>query len=147
MERKDIISKIIEEHRKTIANLRQSVEEYKTASDLDEESTLDPEDFSNQTQAKDLQLRFEKILNEAEQNLAFLEDEQEAFHFDIEKGSLVETHKNIFFIGVSVSKFEFAGKEVISFSEDAPVFENLKNKTVGDVVTIGAIESKITAVF
>ena len=143
MKRTAIINIIIEEQTVVIESLKQSVERYKTASDLDEESTHDPEDFSHQTQAKDMQLRYEKMLREADQNLSFLEGELKAKHDKIENGTLIETDKNFIFVGISVPSFEFEGKEVIAFSDHAPVFQNIKGKSKGDSVEIGSKSVKI----
>lgn len=138
MKRADIITIIIEEQKVVIESLKQSVEHYKIASDVDEESTHDPEDFSNQTQAKDMQLRFEKMLKEAEQNLAFLEGELKQSHEKIEKGTLIETDQSFLFVGISVPPFKFENKEVIAFSDHAPVFQNIKGKSKGDTVEVGS---------
>ena len=143
MNREAIINKIIEEQKIVITSLEDSVQRYKVASDLDEESTHDAEDFSHQTQAKDMQLRYEKMHREAQQNLAFLEKEVKLTHDKIENGSMVETNKSFLFVGISVPVFEIDGKEVITFSEKAPVFENIKNKNVGDEVEIGNQSFKI----
>ena len=137
MNRKDILDKIILEQNKVIASLQQSVDQYRTASDIDEESTHDSEDYTNQSIAKDMQLRFEKMMNEAVQNLNFLENEKEITHTEIENGSLIETDKNYFFIGISVPVFKVDGKEVISFSEKAPIFAEIKGKNSGEIVKIG----------
>lgn len=137
MNRKTIINRIIAEQKKVIDNLSTSVKRYSVASDIDEESTHDPDDFSQQTQAKDMQLRYEKMRNEAEHQLHFLEGELKETHEKIEAGSLVETDKNFIFVGISVSVFEVEGKEVISFSERAPIFEQIKGKVKGDAIKIG----------
>ena len=137
MKRDLILEKLIAEQRKVIESLQQSVNQYKSASDMDEESTHDPEDFSHQTHAKDMQLRFEKMLSEAEENLSFLMNEKESSHDMIEKGSVIETDKNFLFVGISVPVFEVNGKEVISFSDNAPIFEGFKGKKIGDRVKIG----------
>ena len=137
MKRDLIIEQLIAEQRKVIESLQQSVNQYRTASDMDEESTHDPEDFSHQTQAKDMQLRFEKMLSEAEENLSFLMNEKESSHDMIEKGCVIETDKNFLFVGISVPIFKIDGKEVISFSDNAPVFEGFKSKKIGDSVKIG----------
>lgn len=138
MKRVDIITIIIEEQKVVIDSLEQTVERYKIASDLDEESTHDPEDFSQQTQAKDMQLRYEKMLKEANQSLAFLETELKEMHEKIEKGTLIETDKNFLFVGISVPVFIFEDKEVVAFSDHAPVFQNIKGKNRGDTVTVGS---------
>ena len=146
MKRDLIIEKLIAEQRKVIESLQQSVNQYRTASDMDEESTHDPEDFSHQTQAKDMQLRFEKMLSEAEENLSFLMNEKESSHHMIEKGSVIETDKNFLFVGISVPVFKIDGKEVISFSDNAPIFEGFKGKKIGDSVKIGDHSYKIQSV-
>ena len=138
MKRADIIAVIIEEQKAVVDSLKQTVNRYKIASDLDEESTHDPEDFSHQTQAKDMQLRYEKTLKEAELSLAFLENELKEKHDKVEKGALVETDKNYLFVGISVPSFQFENKEVIAFSDQAPVFQNIKGKSKGDTVEVGA---------
>lgn len=143
MNRTAIIDRIIEEQNILIESLQQSVDRYKTASDIDEESTHDPEDFSNQTVAKDMQLRFEKMLGEAQFNLDFLQKEKEETHDEVENGCLIETDKNYLFVGVSVPAFKIGDKEVISFSEDAPVFAELNDKKIGDKVKIGEGSYKI----
>lgn len=137
MKRAEILMKIIEEQKKVVESLQQSVNQYKTESDMDEESTHDPEDFSHQTEAKDMQLRFEKTVKAAEQNLRFLENEKEKLHDKIENGCLIETDKNFLFVGISVPVFKIGDKEVISFSEEAPIFENIKGKKVGEEVKVG----------
>ncbi|MGZ5188049.1 MAG: hypothetical protein ACXWB5_01290 [Kaistella sp.] len=137
MKRNLIISQLIEEQAKVVESLQQSVNQYKTASDMDEESTHDPEDFSHQTEAKDMQLRFEKMLAEAEENLNFLNSEQNAAHETIEKGSVIETDQSYLFVGISVPVFKIEGKDVISFSEEAPVFEEIKGRAIGDSFKIG----------
>ena len=138
MKRTDIINIIIDEQKVVIDSLKQTVDRYKTASDLDEESTHDPEDFSQQTQAKDMQLRYEKMLKEAEQAFVFLEDELKMTHDKIEKGTLIETNQNFLFVGISVPAFKFENKEVVAFSDHAPVFQNIKGKNKGDTVEIGS---------
>ena len=146
MKREEILGKIIEEQQKVIDNLKQSVERYKTASDIDEDDTLDPEDLSQQTQAKDMQLRYEKMLSDAKNSMNFLNDELANSHEKIENGSLVETNEKWLFVGISVPVFNIDGKDVISFSDDAPIFKNLNGKNVGDEITIGENKLKILSI-
>ena len=84
-----------------------------------------------------MQLRFEKMLSEADENLSFLMNEKKSRHDLIEKGSVIETDKNFLFVGISVPVFDIDGKEVISFSDNAPIYEGFKGKKIGDRVKIG----------
>ena len=147
MNRKDIINKIIEEQKKVIESLESSVERYKVASDIDEESTHDPEDFSRQTEAKDMQLRYEKMLRNAESEMSFLQKETELSHEATENGSIIETEQNFYFVGISVPLIKLKEKQIISFSEDAPIFQSMKGKKVGDEVKIGDNKEVISSIF
>ena len=147
MKRTDIIHIIIEEQNVVIDSLKQSVDRYKIASDLDEESTHDPEDFSQQTQAKDMQLRYEKMLRNAESEMSFLEKETELSHETTENGSIIETEQNFYFVGISVPMIKLKEKQIISFSEDAPIFQSMKGKKVGDEVKIADNKEVISSIF
>lgn len=147
MKRKEILNLVIEEQQKIIDKLKDTVDRFKTASDIDEDDTIDPEDFSQQTQAKDMQLRFEKTLREAKQSLKFVQDELEEQHEKIEIGSLIETDKKWLFVGISVPLFIFEGKNVLSFSNKAPVFAAIRGKKKGDLVQIGDTEHLIQEIY
>lgn len=146
MDRKDILNKIIEEQKKIIESLENSIERYKIASNLEENSSSDPEDLSHQAEAKDMQLRYEKMRRMEEQNLAFVENELKETHKESENGALISTDKNYLFIGISVPAFQYKGKDVISFSDDAPIFNNIKGKKTGEIVKIGDEELEIVSV-
>ena len=146
MKRDEILAKIIEEQNRVIANLKESVERYKTASDLDEDDTSDPDDLARQTEAKDMQLRFEKMLSKEIQDLAFVEAEKDKSYTEIEHGALVETDKNYFFLAVPLPKFQINGKEVFCISPDAPIFSKLKGKNVGDKVEVGPNSYEIISI-
>lgn len=147
MDKAFILSKIIDEYQKIVANLKSSVDRYKNESDMDEDDTQDPDDFARQNEAKDMQLRFEKMLKEAQKNLKFIEDSKAESKQNIEAGTLIETDGNYLFIGVSVPAFKIENKEVLSFSEDAPVFKTVKNKKIGDIFDIGKNKFEIINIF
>lgn len=137
MKREEILNQIIEEQQKVIENLKQSVDRYKTASDLDENDISDPDDLARQTEAKDMQLRYEKMLNDAKQNLSFILGEKNTAHTEIENGSVIITDKMVLFVGVSVPKFKFDKTDVVSFSNDTPIFAKIKGKKIGDHFELG----------
>ena len=146
MERIEILNKIIKEQKKIIESLENSVERYKIASDLEENSSSDPEDLSHQAEAKDMQLRYEKMLRIEQQNLDLVEKQIDETHEEIEDGAIIKTDENYLFVGISVPSFEYEGKDVISFSDDAPIFKNIKDKKIGDKITIGDQEMEIKSI-
>lgn len=146
MNREIILSAIIEEQEKVISNLQETISNYENAADIDEDSTIDTDDLSQQAQSKDMQMRFESLLKDAKNDLIYLKNIIAEQHTQIEKGSIVETDKNILFIGISVPKFRFQDNEVISFSDEAPVFEDIKDKKQGDDMKIGNLSLKIRTI-
>ena len=143
MDKVKIISAIIEEQQKVINSLKSSAERYKSEADLDEDQTQDPEDYSRQNEAKDMQLRYEKLLLTAQKNWSILEKAKSENYTEIEIGTLIETDKNYIFVGISLPVFKYEGKDVISVSEEAPVFQTLKSKTLGDTLELGNNNFKI----
>ena len=143
MDKVKIISAIIEEQQKVINGLKSSAERYKSEADLDEDQSQDPEDYSRQNEAKDMQLRYEKLLLTAQKNWNILEKAKSENYTEIEIGTLIETDKNYIFVGISLPVFKYEGKDVISVSEEAPVFQTLKSKTLGDTLELGNNNFKI----
>ena len=137
MNRHEIIEKIIEEQQKVIESLTQTANSFETASDIDEDGTTDPDMMSQQVQNKDMQLRYESLLKESKNTLSSLMLALDEDHENIDIGSVIETDENILFVGISVPKFIYNKKEVLSFSEQAPIFSQIKDKKVGDTITIG----------
>ena len=54
MDKAKILSAIIDEQEKVINNLKASIERYKQESNMDEDNTLDPDDYARQNEAKEL---------------------------------------------------------------------------------------------
>jgi hypothetical protein len=146
MNKNEIIKSIINEQNVVISTIENSVSRYKNASDIDENDSIDPEDFSHQDEAKEMQLRYEQILVQAKNNLDFLETYKNKETTKIELGSLIETEDLYIFIGISLQKFMLNGKNVIAISEEAPIYNSIKEKTIGEKITIGTIENTIISI-
>jgi hypothetical protein len=146
MNKNEIIKSIINEQNVVISTIENSVSRYKNASDIDENDSIDPEDFSHQDEAKEMQLRYEQILVQAKNNLDFLETYKNKETTKIELGSLIETEDLYVFIGISLQQFKLNGKNVIAISEEAPIYNSIKEKTIGEKITIGTIENTILSI-
>lgn len=143
MKREEILDRIIEEQQRVIDNLKESVDRYKTASDLDEDDTSDPDDLARQTEAKDMQLRFEKMLQKEKTDMQFVLSEKEKTHDEVEAGVIVETDKHYIFVGVALPVIKQDKKDIFCVSPDAPIYAKLRGKKVGDEAEIGANTFKI----
>ncbi|MHA6726525.1 hypothetical protein ACX3PU_00500 [Chryseobacterium sp. A301] len=137
MTRTELIEALIEKQKTIIDNLESSVERYQTASDIDEQETREPEDFSRQTEAKDMQLRFEKLLREAKLTVDFLLEQKNQSHERLEKGALVKTSGDWYFLGVSIPSTEINKTVIVSVSDQAPVYREFTSKKIGDRLEVG----------
>lgn len=146
MNKINIIDSLIDEQKKIILTIEDSILRYKNASDLDENDSSDPEDFSHQDEAKDMQLRYEQMFIQTKNNLEFLELCKNKNCTNIEVGALIETENLYLFIGISLPQFELNNKKVISITEQAPIFNLIKEKSLGEKIVIGTTENTILAI-
>ncbi len=146
MNKINIINSLIDEQKKIILTIEDSILRYKNASDLDENDSSDPEDFSHQDEAKDMQMRYEQMFIQTKNNLEFLAQCKNKICTSIETGALIETENLYLFIGISLPQFELNNKKVISITEQAPIFNLIKEKSLGKKIVIGTTENTILAI-
>src|SRR6188768_3371337 len=99
MNREAILDKIRQSMENNRGELTQALNDYESASNIDEGDTLDPEDFSQQTEFKEMQMRIH--LDQVNAQLSRLDELAHKKVSTIEEGAIVETQKNMIFIGVS----------------------------------------------
>lgn len=142
MKRVNVLKLIIQKQEEVIENIEQSVLIYKADADLDEEDTMDPDDFSHQSESKDMQLRFEQHLKEENQKLKVLQSELD------EGNSLqfIESENYIILLGLSIPLFKY-NKSIIGISEDAPIYSSLRKLTKGDELKLGNTNEKVEDIY
>ena len=146
MTKKAIIKRIIEEQEKVISDLDKVISLYKTTADIDEDNTLDPEDYSHQAEAQEMRLRHEQRLKGEQLKLNFLESSLTVNTDIVKSGALIETDPYYIFIGISIHPIKLDDKEILCMSEKAPVAQQLMGKQVGDCITIGNNEIEIKGI-
>jgi len=144
IQRREILTKIIEEQKKIISNIKESVYRYTKASNIESEPTQDAEDLSPEVDFKEMQKRFEKLLKDAELNLDILLLELKVEPSPIvQKGSILEAEKMLLFMGISIPKFTFNTKEIICISVNNPIYKSVEGKKEGDLFRLGSHEYTI----
>lgn len=146
MSKKEILNRILEEQKKVIDNLQTSIDRYKSASSRDDDNSIDPEDYSHQDEAKDMKMRLEEILHKEQRDKTIIENCLNSQNSVIERGAVIETQEYYFFVGVSLPKFTWNGKDVLTISEKAPIFSKIKDKKAGDEITLGNKSLRILAI-
>jgi hypothetical protein len=129
-----IKNQIIEIEKADLNALKEMYASHLEASDLEDESTPDPEDFSQKTQSQESALGLEVRINRQKQmidsflNLDFGPKEK------VEPGSLVLTDTLNFFIGITANMFDYEGKKYIGLNTEAPIYAALEGAKAGDAV-------------
>ena len=143
MNKKEIIETLIASEENFIEKLSTTLQEYKKASDLDEDATMDRQEMSQANEAKDMQLRMQVQYDKATTDLEVLKSISQDKYDTVVAGSLIETENSFYFVGVSVHSVEVNGKTLYGISSDSPAFTEVFGKTKGDSITLGENKHKI----
>ena len=133
---KNALKKVmISNYENIIAELKEELATKKGSSDLDENDTLDPEDYSTQTVSN---VRVDLLKEQVAKTKKDLERIQQ-IDFSLKEeatvGALVTTDMFNFFLGVATVPFLYEHKQIVGVSVSAPIFVNIKGKKVGDTFT------------
>lgn len=138
--RKEVIDYLIQLKRKEIEALKESYKIYAEGADLDEESTLELDDFSQQNQSTDAARNLLVRINQATNDLNEFVTVRPELVDEITEGNVVFTNKLNFVIGLSFKDFEWENKKFVGISTEAPIFGALVGKREGDKVEFNGIE-------
>lgn len=142
-----ILNQLLADLEKSVATFEERIQELKGVSDLDENSTKDPEDLSNQNVSKDMEMRYNVQLQQAKNDLTAVRQLSEKKNDTIAPGSLIETSQKWFFVGISSPAIDINGKELICFSTSAPIFSTLEGKKAGDSFKLGKDTYTISRIY
>lgn len=143
LNKEEIIKQIIAQEEKFIEKLEATYEQFKNASDLDEEATMDRQEMSHANEAKDMQMRMKVQLDKANQDLEELKNTGSTSHTTVQPGAIVVTQKNLFFAGVSIHTLDISGKELLGVSSESPAYKTILGLTKGDQFKLGDHEYTI----
>jgi len=141
--RKEVIAHLIELKSQEIKALEESHKIYADGADLDEESSLELDDFAQQSQSTDSARNLEIRINQAKENLEAFKTVRPELVDEITEGNVVFTDKVNFVIGLAFKDFEWENKKFVGISTDAPIFEALVGKREGDKVDFNGINYTI----
>lgn len=147
MDKSEILRLIRSQLENNVNELTSSLDTYRTGSDMDEDDTRDPEDFSQQNESRDMVHLMQQQLDNANDLVNRLDHFGQKEFSTIEPGALVETNKNIFFIGLSFPSFQADGKEIIGISPESPAYMAIKGMEEGDNFKIGNNDHTIINVY
>lgn len=134
---KSIVKEEILKHQvEVVEHLEEAIKDFHAEADLDEDDTIDPEDRSHQDEATDMELRLKEQLKIAQHDLNLLEGISLDAVSDVRVGSLINTDRMVFYVGISSLPFQLENKTVVGISTNAPIYYALMNKKTGDTITV-----------
>jgi hypothetical protein len=126
-----------------IAELKEELATKKGSSDLDENDTLDPEDYSTQTVSNVMVDLLKEQISKAEKDLERIQSIDFSLKEEATVGALVTTDMFNFFLGVATVPFLYDHKQIVGISVSAPIFVNIKGKKIGDSFTFSGHQYNI----
>lgn len=146
--KKKIVDLIDEQLNISLESFEATSEEYRASADLDEEDTRDLDDFSQQAEDADMQMRIQAQAAKVQEKIAWLDANAMIARETVEPGALVETKNKWFFFGIALpTNIEADGKTVVGISEGAPIYPYLAGKKKGDTLEIGEEKLEILNVY
>ena len=141
--RKEVIAHLIELKSQEIKALEESHQIFADGADLDEESSLELDDFAQQSQSTDSARSLQIRINQAKENLEAFKNVRPELVDEITEGNVVFTDQVNFVIGLAFKDFEWENKKFVGISTQAPIFEALVGKREGDKVEFNGINYTI----
>jgi hypothetical protein len=143
MNKEALKSKLISIQEITILELSEKVEMQHSMVDIDEDDTMDPEDFSHQYESGEMEQIMKSQLANAKRGLKILNDIDFSEKTKIEPGAFVQTNKFNFFIGFSTVPFDVDDTHIIGISTYSPIYTSMENKKVGDSYSFNGVDYQI----
>ena len=133
---KNALKKVmISNYENIIAELKEELATKKGSSDLDENDTLDPEDYSTQTVSNVMVDLLKEQVAKTKKDLERIKQIDFSLKEEAMVGALVTTDMFNFFLGVATVPFLYEHKQIVGVSVSAPIFVNIIGKKVGDTFT------------
>lgn len=115
-----------------IKELSEKVSTTHSMVDLDEEATIDPEDFSHQYESGEIEELFKVQLRKAKYDRELLNEMNFSSKSEAQDGALVVTDQLNILVGFPATPFDFEGHHIVGISKDAPLYPFLKGKKEGE---------------
>jgi hypothetical protein len=147
MDKKELKAHLIEVQDHIIADLKEEMGSYQQGADLDEEDTLDPEDYSHQSESGRIALNLKVQLRKAEAELEFLKQLDDSPKDEIGPGALVQLDDRFLYISIATLPIVHEGHQVISISTEAPIYPLIKLKQKGDRIKLGKDNHEIIKIY
>jgi hypothetical protein len=127
-----IINKIFSIQDQVINDLKERISVLKAAADLDEDETIDLDEFSQQNESNEMNELLLNQLEKAEKDKLRLNSINFSVKSEIELGAVVKTDQFSFVVGIATFPFNIDGNQFVGISTEAPIYSMMKGKVAGE---------------
>ena len=146
MNKENIKAKLFQMQENIIMELSEKIETSHSMTDVDEDNTLDPDDYSHQFEASEMEQLIKVQLNKAKGNLERLKTIDFSPKTAVAPGALVQTPRFNFFIGFATVPFDSEGKHIVGISTESPIYSIMNGKKTGDKFSFCGIDYEISKI-
>ncbi len=147
MNKQVIKNYLLEQQAQLIAELKERTKTLHTMVDIDEDDTIDPEDYSHQYESQEMEQMIKVQQNRASRGLEVLASVDISPKQTVETGAIIETETLNFFIGYPTIPFEIEGKRFVGISTGSPIYAIMNGKRKGDQFSYAGKEYNIINIF
>ncbi len=147
MKKEHIKEKLFAMQENIIRELQEKVELTHTMVDIDEDDTIDPEDYSHQYESGEMEQLMRVQVNKAKRSLDLLKSIDFSQKTSIEPGAYVETNKFNFLIGFTTVPFDVDGKHIVGISTESPIYPIMLDKKKGDKFSFSGVDYTINEIW
>lgn len=144
--KKAIYLKLIKKQEKIVSEIEETIQMRTKEADMEENETIDMEDYSHQDENHSLVLALKEQLAAAQTELDDLREYENSSNDQLERGALVETEDAYFVVGPSVRRIQYEDKDVISISDQSTVYKNNEGAKKGDELKTNNASFKILSI-
>ncbi len=137
IDKAELKENLIERQTELISAIQKEIQNLHSGIDLDEEDTIDPEDFSHQAELSSIEKHLQQKLELAKEEKEYLQRLSTKKSDEVETGALLQLENKWIYISIAKPEFKFSGQNILSISPFSPLFQKILHKKKGDKIKIG----------
>jgi transcription elongation GreA/GreB family factor len=147
MNKKELKKFLIENEYRTIENTEERLLEFVKGTMLNRNDVIDQDDQSHHRQEERLRNKLDEQVHDHHHHL----EEIEALRFNpsdvVEPGAVIKVNDRYMVIATADGNFKFDGKDFISISTKAPIYQCMMGKKKGDMCSFNNHDFKIEEIY
>jgi transcription elongation factor GreA len=137
MKKETVLAQVRKTQELIVAELSEKIATVHSMVDMDEDNTLDPEDFSHQYEAGEMEHLIRVQLNKARRQLDMINTLDFSAKTHVAPGAYIETDHFNCLVAFATTPFMVDGKTVVGISIDSPIYASMLGKKENDSFAFG----------